>query len=125
MIEAKDVAKKVTSGCAHSTPILVPCSSCVETAIKGFEGGLRDTIKAQFREEWGAMDAELRKLSDTVKEMTSKAAQARGAIARLESEKKLLGEQLKSARKELGDLKLCLDTERVSKQYGISGGSRS
>lgn len=121
MIDVKDIARKVTSGCSHSTPILVPCAGCVEANLTTYESRVRESVKKDFREQWEAMEKEIKRLADEIAAMISRSAALKASMAKTEGVNRELAEKVKALVKERDDLKVCLATEQAYKVNKIKG----
>lgn len=112
MIEAKDVARKIAAGCNHSAPIFIPCASCTEFQIKAWEASVREDTRANFREQWLALEAENARLKEREKGLLARIDKVQSYATKLEAANKELQGSVKSGKREIADLKLCLDVKQ-------------
>lgn len=121
MIDVKDIARKVTTGCPHSTPVLVPCTGCVETNLSVYQDRIRESVKKEFREEWNAMEAEVKRLADEISRMTATFAIVKANAAKIDGINKQLVERAKELVKENNDLKAAAAADRAYKAHTVKG----
>lgn len=112
MIEAKDVARKIAAGCNHSAPIFIPCASCTEHQIAAWESSVREDTRANFREQWLALEAENARLKDQAAKLLAKVDKVQSYATKLEGVNRGLQDRIKSNGREIADLKLCLDVKQ-------------
>jgi septal ring factor EnvC (AmiA/AmiB activator) len=115
MLNAKDIARKVASGCDHSTVIRIPCASCVERQMITWAAHVRDDFRASMKEEWASMSVE----KDAAKRETEKLRKQLDAyaakVSRLEMQVGSLGAQLKVAKYEAEEARIQLHAEQAIK----------
>lgn len=123
MIDVKDIAKKAAAGCPHSAPIVIPCAGCMESALALYEPRVREDVKKEIRDEWEAMQKEVKRLADEISVMTTRAANLKANAAKVDGINRELVDKLKAVTRERDDLKVCLATEqayKVNKMKGVA-----
>lgn len=112
MIDAKDMARKATSGCGHNQPIIVPCASCVEASMRQWEDAVRHDAKQTMRDEWSRMEVSVRVAEKRVNAAEATTERLKTAIASLERANETYRMQLKSAKAESDELRVSLNAEQ-------------
>lgn len=116
MLEAKDVARKIASGCGHTATVVVPCSGCIETQMHGWASAIREETKREFRDQWNEVVDERDRARIEASSDRAKVDGMASAIDRLKAEVARLSGLLKEARQQVEDLKVQLHAEQAFKQ---------
>jgi hypothetical protein len=116
MLDAKDVARKIVSGCGHTATVVVPCAGCIEGQMHAWEASVRDNAKAEFREEWARLTTEAAKDREAAARVATKNEELHALNVRLREVNARGFEELKAARREIDNLKAQLHAEQAMKQ---------
>lgn len=119
MIDAKDVVRKVASGCSHIIPVKVTCSDCTTSIMTMWEVGMRENIKRQemvsLREEHDRMNKTVTDAKQGIDMANQEIGRLVNFISRLESENSAMKKRLEIVQRENGDMNLRMKTEETSR----------
>lgn len=116
MMEAKDVARKATSGCSHIKPVTVTCPSCVESMMRDWEESIRSATKESLRDEWSEMSRSEAKALDEAKSLRVTVDRLRMVVTSLEQANAELHDRLQVAKKEVSEMRVQLHAEQAARQ---------
>lgn len=115
MLEAKDVARKIASGCGHTATVVVPCSGCIEGQMHAWAAAIREETKREFRDQWNEVVAERDRARVEASSDRAKVDGMASAIQRLKAETDRLSGLLREARAKVSDLEASLLAEQGMK----------
>lgn len=115
MLDAKDVARKVATGCGHTAAVVLPCAGCIEAQMRAWESSVREAAKAELL-------AEFRQMSDERNQAVSESLRLKEAkdglvasLSRLKDENTRLTVLLKEEREKVSGLSAQLLAEQGMK----------
>jgi predicted nuclease with TOPRIM domain len=115
MLDAKDVARKVATGCGHTAAVVLPCAGCIEAQMRAWESSVRESAKAELREEFQRLIAERDKAQEEAVRIRGMQDSLLANLARLKGANATLTEANKIATGKIADLQAQLLAEQGMK----------
>lgn len=121
MMNAKDLARKMLTGCGHTQAIIVPHDECVEAKLTQWEAAIRlDCARVMANEHRQAIDdnrAATEKAKQEVEKLNRKIESSDRSMAVLREINSQLGDRLRIALAEIDDLRARLSAENRQNHY--------